>query len=213
MQTAVTSSAPRLAIPSVTTIINLMIGGAIGLAVWEVWARVFTKTVLGYPLEPAGLIDAIANHQFGLMIPYLLREVLHYAVGIIGYPVIYYVISRHVKNWSALLDGIVFFTFSAGVAYYAAKGMATTWHFVFWAIVAAFIASRFVNPNVLLRDTLAWGTFTWLNALGIMAPIGGLSFYLLGEGGELSFMSWAGHVIYGALAAWVFEKREAKTSM
>ncbi|HRE21908.1 MAG TPA: hypothetical protein PKW21_12890 [Rhabdaerophilum sp.] len=213
MQTAATTSATRFVIPSVATIVNLMIGGAIGLAVWEVWARVFTKAVLGYPLEPAGLIDAIANHQFGLMVPYLLREALHYAVGIIGYPAFYYIISRYVKNWSALLDGIVFFTFSAGVAYYAAKGMATTWHFIFWAIVAAFIAARFINPNVLLRDSLAWGTFTWLNALGIMAPIGGLSFYLLGEGGELSFMSWAGHVIYGALAAYVFEKREAKTAM
>lgn len=213
MQTAAVTPATRLAIPSTATILNLMIGGAIGLAIWEIWARVLTKAVLGYPLEPAGLIDAIANHQFGLMIPYLLREALHYAVGIIGYPILYYIFSRYLRNWSAVLDGIVFFSFSAGVAYYAAKGMATTWHFVFWGIVTAFIATRFINPSKLVRDSLAWGTFTWLNALGLMAPLGGLSFYLLGEGGELSFMSWAGHVIYGALAAWIFELREARSRM
>jgi hypothetical protein len=212
MQTSADISARRLEIPGTATLINLMLGGVAGLAVWEIWARFFTKAVLGYPLEPAGLIDAIANHQFGLSVPYLLREALHYAVGIIGYPVIYYVISRFLRNWSATLDTIVFVTFSAGIAYYAAKGQSTTWHLVFWAIVTGFIATRFINPNIRLRDSLVWGTFTWLNALGIMAPIGGLSFYLLGEGGQLSFMSFAGHVIYGAIAAWIFETREARAA-
>ena len=215
MQTSAPTNAMKIGpfpVPSVRTIMNLMIGGAIGLAIWEVWARVFTAKVLGYPLEPAGLIDAILNHQFGLMIPHLVREGLHYAVGIIGYPVFYYLVSRALKNWGAWLDAIVFVTFSAGIAYYAMSGIATTWHFWFLGIVAAFIATRFINPNILLRDSITWGTFTWLNALGIMAPLGGLSFYLLGEGGQLSFMSFAGHVIYGAVAVWVFEKRELKAA-
>jgi hypothetical protein len=199
-----------LTIPSIRTLANLAIGGAVGLAVWEIWARLLTPLVLGYPLEPAGLIDAIAQHQFGLSVPYLLREALHYAVGILGYPIAYYVISRLLPRWSLALDAVVFFTFSAGVAYYFAKGMGTGWHFVFWLIVTGFIATRFVNRNERLRDCIAWGTFTWLNALGLMAPLGGLSFYLLGEGGQLSFMSFAGHVIYGALAAWIFETREAR---
>lgn len=200
----------RFEIPGVSTIINLAIGGVVGLLVWEIWARFLTPLVLGYPLEPAGLIDAIANHQFGLMVPYLLREALHYAVGIIGYPIAYYVISRGPKSWSFTLDAIVFVSFSAGVAYYFMKGMGTTGHLVFWLVVTGFIATRFFNRNIRLRDSIAWGTFTWLNALGLMAPLGGLSFYLLGEGGQLSFMSFAGHVIYGALAAWIFEAREAK---
>jgi hypothetical protein len=208
--TAIDGQAHRFDIPSLATSLNLMIGGAVGLAIWEVWARFITKAFLGYPLEPAGLIDAIANHQFGLMVPYLVREALHYAVGIIGYPVFYYLVSRLMRNWSFKLDAIVFVTFSAGVAYYAAKGMGTGFHLAFWLIVTAFIATRFINPNVRLRDSIAWGTFTWLNALGIMAPIGGLSFYLLGEGGELSFMSFVGHVIYGAVAAWIFEARESR---
>lgn len=210
--TMIGNAAPARIIPGARTIINLAIGGIVGLAIWEIFARVLTKAVLGYPLEPAGLIDAIANHQLGLSVPYLVREALHYAVGILGYPIAYYVISRALKSWSLWLDAIVFVTFSAGVAYYAAKGMATSWHVIFWLIVTGFIATRFVNPNALLRDSIAWGTFTWLNALGIMAPLGGLSFYLLGEGGQLSFMSFVGHVIYGAVAAWIFEKREASQS-
>lgn len=202
----------KLPIPTMKSLINLMIGGLAGLLIWEIWARVLTAQVLGYPLEPAGLIDAILNHQFGLAIPHLAREALHYIVGIIGYPLAYYVISRMLKSWSLTLDVIVFTTFSAGVAYYFYKGAGTSWHLWFLLIVTAFIATRFLNKNTLLRDSIAWGTFTWLNALGIMAPIGGLSFYLLGEGGQLSFMSFAGHVIYGAVAAWIFEMREAKAS-
>ncbi|MCZ8187269.1 MAG: hypothetical protein O9308_12870 [Beijerinckiaceae bacterium] len=199
-----------ITIPGTRTVVNLALGGLAGLLIWEIWARVLTKAVLGYPLEPAGLIDAIFQHNLGLSVNYYLREVLHYAVGIIGYPILYFVISRHLKNWSLVLDAVVFLTFSLGVAFYFAKGAGTPGHLVFWAIVALFIATRFINRNERLRDSIAWGTFTWLNALGLMAPLGGLSFYLLGEGGELSFMSFAGHVIYGAVAAWIFEARESR---
>ena len=205
-------SAPLRAIPSTRTIVNLAIGGAVGLAIWEIWARLFTKWVLGYPLEPAGLIDAIAQHQLGISVPYLLREALHYAVGILGYPIAYWMISRFLPRWSLTLDAIVFVTFTAGAVVYAMRGEATFGTLMFWIIASGFIATRFINPNERLRDSLAWGTFTWLNALGIMAPIGGLSFYLLGEGGALSFMSFVGHVIYGAVAAWIFEAREDKAA-
>jgi hypothetical protein len=210
MMTMTQNAGSKFALPSTSTVINLALGGVLGLAIWEIWARVFTKAVLGYPLEPAGLIDAIANHQLGLMVPYLVREALHYAVGILGYPIAYYIISRFLKNWSAVLDAVVFATFTAGALYYATMGKATLGTLIFWLVAVGFIATRFVNTNIRLRDSLAWGTFTWFNALGLMAPIGGLSFYLLGEGGALSFMSFVGHVIYGAVAAWFFEWRESK---
>lgn len=199
-----------LALPSTRTLFNLALGGLVGLLIWEGWARILTKAVLGYPLEPAGLIDAIAQHQLALSVPYLLREALHYAVGILGYPIAYFVISRYLPRWSFVLDAIVFVTFTIGVLVYGFRGGFNAGLFGFWVIVTLFIATRFVNSNERIRDSIAWGTFTWLNALGLMAPLGGLSFYLLGEGGELSFMSFAGHVIYGAVAAYIFEKREAQ---
>jgi hypothetical protein len=199
-----------LTIPTPRTILNLAIGGLVGLLIWEVFARVVTKAVLGYPLEPAGLIDAIFQHQFGIGVNYWLREALHYAVGILGYPIAYYVISRLVPRWGAVLDAIVFVTFTAGVAVFFARNGVSVVLAAFWVFATLLIASRFLNPNVGLRDAISWGTFTWLNALGLMAPIGGLSFYLLGEGGELSFMSCVGHVIYGAVAVLVFDRLEGR---
>ncbi|MFM9976144.1 MAG: hypothetical protein ACKVON_16420 [Beijerinckiaceae bacterium] len=198
-------------IPKPLTIGCLAAGGLIALLVWEVWARVLTKAVLGYPLQPAGLVDALFQHNFGLTVPWLTREALHYAIGIIGYPAAYYIISRSIKHWGVLLDAIVWVTFTLGVAYYYMTGRGMTFQLIFWVIVTLFIATRFINPSRRLADSISWGTFTWLNALGIFAPLGGLSFYLLGEGGELSFMSFAGHVIYGAVASYLFEKWDSRS--
>jgi hypothetical protein len=199
-------------IPSLSSIVKLFAGGLLGLLIWEVWARVLTKAVLGYPLQPAGLIDALFQHNLGISVPWLLREALHYAVGIVGYPVAYYVISRAVRNYGLVLDVIVWITFAIAVGAAAFAGKGTGFHLVFLGIVTVLVASRFVNPRHDIADALSWGTFTWLNALGIFAPLGGLSVYLLGEGGQLSFMSFAGHVIYGAVAAYAFEVWDRSSS-
>ncbi len=199
-------SVSRFEIPSVSVLMRLFTGGLLGLLVWELWARVLTKAVLGYPLEPAGLIDALAQHNFGVSVPWLLREALHYGVGIVGYPLAYYLISRLVPRWGVVLDVIVLVTFTAGVGSLIARGGFLPIHFIFYSAVLFLIATRLFNRSALLADAISWGNFTWLNALGIMAPLGGLSFYLLGEGGELSYMSFAGHVIYGAIAMWWFER-------
>jgi hypothetical protein len=197
-------------IPSARTVTNLIIGGAAGLLIWELFARLLTPAVIGYPLEPAGLIDAILNHQLGIGINYWLREALHYAVGILGYPMAFYIVSRLVPRWGVVLDAVVLVTFTAGVVVLIQKA-GFKWGIVaFWMAVVALVASRAFNQNKALADAVTWGNFTWFNALGLMAPIGGLSFYLLGEGGDLSFMSFVGHVIYGAVAVLVFNKLEAR---
>ncbi len=198
-------------VADVKTICNLAIGGLAGLLIWEVFARVVTKAILGYPLEPAGLIDAIFNHQLGISVNYWVREALHYGVGILGYPVAFYAISKLVPRWSAVLDALVFVTFTAGVAFFAIKSGLSLGLAAFWLVVTALIATRFINRNEGLLNAISWGTFTWLNALGIMAPLGGLSFYLLGEGGDLSFMSFVGHVIYGAVAVIVYDWLQRRT--
>lgn len=209
---AQTSAAPQspvgsgIRIPDALTLGHLAAGGVAGLLLWEVFARVVTKAVLGYPLEPAGLIDAIFQHQLGLSVNVWVREALHYAVGIIGYPLAFFIVSRLIPRWSAVLDALVFATFSLAVGAHMAGNGLSLGLVGFWIAVTLLIASRFINPNVGLRDAISWGTFTWLNALGIMAPIGGLSFYLLGEGGDLSFMSFVGHVVYGAVAVLVFNR-------
>lgn len=212
MQTVTNPAVPMsaLPIPSAATLTRLFIGGAAGLFVWEIWARVFTNAVLGYPLEPAGLIDALLQHNLGLSVPWLAREAMHYAIGIVGYPLVYFAFTRLVPRAGTVMDAIVFVTFTAGVLFATFNGTSNSFHLIFWLIVTAFIATRLVNPYARLRQAISWGTFTWLSALGIFAPLGGLSFYLLGEGGALSFMSFAGHVIYGAIAAYLFETLEAR---
>jgi hypothetical protein len=71
--------------------------------------------------------------------------------------------------------------------------------------VTVVTATRFVNRSPVIADSLSWGSFTWFNALGIMAPAAGLPFLLIEWGGALSFMSYVGHIIYGFAAAYVFE--------
>ncbi len=205
MQTPAPSS---LIIPSTRTIINLVIGGAIGLFVWECWARLFTPLIVGYPLEPAGLLDALAQHLAGLNLPRLFREAVHYGIGLVGYPIIYFAISRHVPRWPVILDAIVIVTFSFSIFRDITAGMFTPAKFMFLTAVIALVFSRLLNRDERIANCISWGNFTWFFALGLMAPIAGLSFYLLGEGGELSYMSLVGHVIYGYLAALVFEKLE-----
>lgn len=188
-------------------LLKLFAGGAAGLFIWEIWARVITKAVLGYPLEPAGLIDAIFQHNLGLTVPHLVREALHYLVGIVGYPLIYLVISRSFpKRFGLVLDVITLAYFTLAVLFHYRAGTATPLFFIFWTVVLMLVLSRFLNKNTLMADAISWGNFTWVNALAFMAPLGGLSVFLLREGGDLSYMSFYGHVVYGAVAVWVFEK-------
>lgn len=97
-------------VPSLASLGKLFAGGLAGLLIWEIWARVFTTIVLGYPLQPAGLIDALFQHNLGISVPWLVRETMHYIVGIVGYPVAYYVISRSIPKYGLVLDVIVWLT-------------------------------------------------------------------------------------------------------
>jgi hypothetical protein len=212
MSTQSMTAQPVFSIPNMRTIRNLAIGGVVGLLIWEVFARVVTKAVLGDPLEPSGLIDAIFNHQLGISVNVWLREALHYGVGILGYPMAFYAISKLVPRWSIVLDAIVFVTFTAAVGFFAKNDGLSLGLGIFWLAVTALIATRFINRNETLVHAISWGNFTWLNALGIMAPLGGLSFYLLGDSQSLSAMSFIGHVIYGAVAVIVFGWLQDRTS-
>lgn len=191
------------------TFVRLVVGGALGLFVWELWARILTPLVLGFPLEPAGLLDALFQHNLGLAVPRLLREAIHYAIGLLGYPVAYFLVSRLVPRWGVVLDLVVLVTFTAAIAGLVRSGTFQPVHFIFWTAVVGLIASRLINRDAAIADAISWGNFTWFNALGIFAPLGGLSFYALGDSGELSYMSFVGHTVYGAIAAWWFERGRA----
>lgn len=200
-----TATKRPLPIPSAATLGRLFVGGFAGLMVWEAWARLLTPLVLGGPLEPAELVISLVRTWTGCELARLPAEAAHYMIGIAGYPIAYFAISRLVKRWGLLLDVAVWAIFTAFALNAYVMGALTPWVFSFWLIVTAVTATRAFNPNSLLADCISWGSFTWFNALGIMAPLAGLPFLLMEWGGGLSFMSYVGHVIYGFIAALVFE--------
>lgn len=198
------------AIPGALTLANLFIGGFTGLAVWEVWAKFVTPLVIGGPLEPPGLVISLAKAVFDYPLTLGSATYIHWGLGIVGYPVLYYLISRSIKSYGAVLDALVLAAFTAFLAFRFTNGTATTAMLLFWAVVAAVTATRLINPNPRLADAVSWGAFTWFNALGIMAPIAGLPFLLMDWGGQLSFMSYVGHMIFGFMIAVVFEYLEGR---
>ena len=203
--TANTSLISIPAIPSGQTILRLLAGGLIGTLVWEVWARYLTPPVAGFPLEPPELVRLLIENQTGIAISLTAATILHWIVGIAGYPIAYWIISRGLRGWDFILDAAVWVIFTAYVAWGLLAGKATPFWGVFWIAVTLLTASRFINPNKIWRDAVSWGSFTWFNALGIMAPLAGQPFLLLSDFAPLSFMSWAGHVVFGGLAVLVFE--------
>ena len=204
------------AIPSVSTLRNLCIGGYCALMAWEIWARVITVWVVGNPLEPPGLVLSLVNRFLGtdydlkMPMPGANATLVHYLLGIVGYPILYYLVSRGVKNWALILDLGVWLLFGLFVLFSLVNATFTAWMGIFFLLVTLLSATRFVNPNTLIANCLSWGSFTWFNALGIFAPIAGLPFLLMAWGGDLSFMSWVGHMLFGFLAAFIFERLEAK---
>jgi hypothetical protein len=185
---------------------------------WEIWSRTITVWVVGGPLEPPGLVLSLVNRFFGthyeqnMPLPWANATFGHYVIGIVGYPVLYYIVSRGVKHWDLILDALVWAAFTLYVVYALANGTFTSWIGIFWLIVTLVTATRFANPNTLIARSLSWGSFTWFNALGIMAPIAGLPFLLMDWGGSLSFMSYVGHILFGFLAALIFEQREGHSA-
>jgi hypothetical protein len=186
-ENAVTKSINAVALensslPSIGTIGRLFVGGFAGLMVWEIWARFITVAVLGGPLEPAGLVTSLVQHWTGYQMPRLAAEAVHYAIGIVGYPVAYFAISRAFRYWAPTLDAAVWAIFTAFVGHALLQGSATPFMGVFWLIVTVVTLTRSVNPSPLVADYLSWGSFTWFNALGIMAPAAGLPFLLMEAG-------------------------------
>ena len=200
------------ALPSAATLKHLFTAGYIALMAWEIWSRTITDWVVGGPLEPPALVVSLVEHWTGYELRFSVATFLHYVVGIVGYPLAYYYISRGLRNWSLILDVLVLGIFTLFLGWRIAKYGFEPGNALFWLVVALFTASRFINPSALWRDSLSWGSFTWYNALGIMAPLAGLPFLLLDAAPLLSFMSWVGHILFGFLVAFVFEKLEAKSA-
>ena len=128
-----TSDAPFIRIPpipSARTLLNLFTGGYIALMAWEIWSRTITVWLLGGPLEPPGLVLSLVNRFAGthydssMPIPWANATFAHYVIGIVGYPLMYYIFSRGLKGWDFILDAAVWLIFTVFVLYALATGPA-----------------------------------------------------------------------------------------
>jgi hypothetical protein len=90
--------ASSLALPGLRTVWHLVLGGAAGFGIWEVFAATFTAWAAGFPLEPPELVKSLFEHQFGLTISRPLAELLHGFTGLVGYPVAYFMLSRMLRQ-------------------------------------------------------------------------------------------------------------------
>lgn len=119
------------------TLRNLCIGGAAGLATWELFARLLTPQVIGGPLEPASLIISLFENLVGLNPGRPAAEALHYVTGIALYPLAYWVLTRLARSLGPTLDGILW-------------GIAT------WIIALGLFASLAGLPFMLGFIPLSW---------------------------------------------------------
>jgi hypothetical protein len=198
------------AIPSLATFGRLFFGGYCALMAWEIWSRTITAWVVGGPLEPPQLVISLVDYWTHYPLSLATATFIHYAVGIFGYPIAYWIVSRTLKGWDFILDAGVLAIFTAFLLWRFSHVGFETGNAIFWLCVAALTLSRFVNASKRVRESLSWGSFTWFNALGIMAPLAGLPFLLIDGAALLSFMSWVGHILFGFLAALIFETLEER---
>ena len=104
------SSAPAAPVfpailPSARTLGHLVLGGAAGLGLWEVFAATVTPWVAGYPLQPPELVKAVFAHQLGVTISDPLAALLHGLTGLLFYPIGYLLFARALPALSVSAAG------------------------------------------------------------------------------------------------------------
>jgi hypothetical protein len=106
-------------IPAPRTILHLMIGGLASLGFYEAWANVLAPIVSGHALEPPELIKSLFQHQLGVTVPDIAARALHYATGILFYPLGYWFLTRFVKSFGRPTDGWIW----GVITYFIALGV------------------------------------------------------------------------------------------
>lgn len=122
MSNANVATGRGLALPSSRTIVNLMLGGCAGLGFWELFAAVPTAWFAEFPLEPPELVKSLFSHQLGLTISTPTAKLLHFATGILFYPLGYFILTRYIRSFGMPADGWI------------------------WGVITYFIALGFFAP-------------------------------------------------------------------
>lgn len=143
----------RTLIPNGRALLGLIVGGAFGLVLWEISARLLAPQIIGGPMEPAGLIISVFKSVLGLSLTKHVAEAVHFATGIIGYPLGYWVFTRIVSLGPAL-DGVI-------------------WGVILWFVALGLFASLAGFPFM-----LGYGNLTWLSLMGhVLYAYGAVTLY------------------------------------
>ncbi len=98
----------RPAIPSIRTIVKLVIGGFAGLGVWEVFP-VLASMITGQGLSPPYLVKSLFYAVLGIDLGDVgaWPTLIHMATGALFYPLGYFFLTRWIKSFGHLADAVI----------------------------------------------------------------------------------------------------------
>lgn len=133
------------AVPSIRELGLLFAGGFAGLVAWEAFANLIAPLIMGGPLQPFGLIVALFKNLLGLDPGRSFAVAIHYMTGIVGYPILYWLLSRLALGTRVVLNGVI-------------------WGVITWILALGVFASLAGFPFM-----LGFGTITWVSLAGHVA--------------------------------------------
>jgi hypothetical protein len=104
---ALPASHMRFVIPSPRTVFHLMLGGFAGLGLWEMFSHVFVQWATGQDLSPPSLVQALAWRWLGLDLSFPTASFIHYVTGFLLYPLGYFGLTRWIKSFGVVADGVI----------------------------------------------------------------------------------------------------------
>lgn len=131
--------------PGARELALLFAGGLAGLIAFEVFASLIAPLIMGGPLQPAGLVVALFKALFGVDPGSSVATLIHYATGIVGYPIAYWLFSRLVLGTRVIPNGII------------------------WGVLTWILALGVLTTLAGLPFMLNFGTITWVSLAGHVA--------------------------------------------
>ena len=123
--------------PTGEQLARLCLGGLVGLVAWELFANLVTPIFVGGPLEPPALVTSLIQRWTGVVVPWSLAVAIHWATGILFYPLGYWFTSRWLVSFGTLGDGLL-------------------WGVITWILALGVFASLAGLPFMLGFIPLAW---------------------------------------------------------
>ncbi len=185
--------------------------GLCGLLVAEIWSRLLAGAYLGAPIEAEGIVAALAHHYLGIVLPDALALCLLYGAAIALVPLAYALIADGTPRHGVVLDVATIVAATASLILVPEAQIGQASGLALWELMAALLATRWINPFPRLADAISWGTCTAVFTLGVLAPLGGLWPFHLSEGLPTALMSVAGIVLYGGTSAALIGRRQPRT--